>query len=263
MNGNANLVKFEGLPQEGTYHVDDAVVQRFKQFLYNPGALEFLMRCMDQYPQLQQRCITLTETCSTLKQRCDYLESLCELTMCPGEKLYSQRTLDEYSDDGKVTLNQVVQDVGPGFVNAFPVPPGQSIRLTHRPRPGYLPHKIGIDANFAGGANNYLDLDIQFYLIPGGVSSGFGLEVGSLMTGNEFLNKDGTQIRIPWFEYRGCPMDVGSLEFLAVNIKNNSAASNLESVQVNIYYNNRLFYELCKKRCGCAPTTSTGACPTG
>src|SRR5690606_22093250 len=137
----------------------------------NPGALEFLMRCMDQYPQLQQRCITLTETCSHLKQRCDYLESLCEPTMCPGEKLYSQRTLDEYADDGRVSLNQVVPDVGPGFVNAFPVPPGQSIRLTHRPRPGFLPHKIGIDANYAGGANNYLDLDIQFYLIPGGVSS--------------------------------------------------------------------------------------------
>ena len=83
------------------------------------------------------------------------------------------------------------------------------------------------------------------------------------MSGNEFVEKDGTQIRPIFPEYRGCPHDIGSLDSLAVEIKNTGAANNLESAQVNVYYSNRLFYELCKKRCGCAPTTTTGACPTG
>ena len=34
-------------------------------------------------------------------------------------------------------------------------------------------------------------------------------------------------------------------------IRNNGAANNLDSAFVTIYYDNKLFYQLCKKRCGC------------
>ena len=111
--------------------------------------------------------------------------------------------------------------------------------------------KIAIDLNVAGGGSNYLDFTLQFYLVPGGTASGQGLEIGSQMRGNQFLNKDGTQIHIPFPEYRGAPIDVGSLETLALVIRNNGAANNLDSAFVTIYYDNKLFYQLCKKRCGC------------
>jgi hypothetical protein len=112
--------------------------------------------------------------------------------------------------------------------------------------------------NIAGGGNNYLDFTLQFYLVPGGVSTGLGLEVGPQMRGNQFLNKDGTQIHVPFPEYRNAPIDVGSLETLALVIKNNGAANNLDSAFVTIYYDNKLFYALCKKRCGCV---TPGAAP--
>ena len=128
---------------------------------------------------------------------------------------------------------------------------GKMIRLTHKSRPGYTPTKIAIDLNLAGGGNNYLDFTLQFYLFPGGVSTGLGLEVGSQMRGNQFLNKDGTQIHVPFPEYRNASIDIGSLETLALVIRNNGAANNLDSAFVTVYYNNKEFYALCKKRCGC------------
>jgi len=35
-----------------------------------------------------------------------------------------------------------VTGLGPPYVTAFPVPPGNIIRLTHKLRPGYTPTKI-------------------------------------------------------------------------------------------------------------------------
>lgn len=160
-------------------------------------------------------------------------------------------------DNAQVNLEDIVTGLGGDFVNAFPVPP-KMIRLTHKSRPGYTPTKIAIDMNLAGGANNYLDFTLQFYLFPGGVSTGLGLEVGSQMRGNQFLNKDGTQIHVPFPEYRNASIDIGSLETLALVIRNNGAANNLDSAFVTVYYNNKEFYALCKKRCGCV---TPGAAP--
>jgi len=126
-----------------------------------------------------------------------------------------------YSNRSQVKLNEIVTGLGGDFVNAFPVPPTKKIRLTHKSRPGFTPTKIQIDLNLAGGGNNYSDFSIQFFLVPGGVNSALGLEVGNEYDGNLFLNKDGTQISVPFPEYRGQPLDVGSLETLAVVITNN------------------------------------------
>ena len=261
------LVKWEALPIEDT--TEDAAA-KFRRFLCQPGAVEFLIRCMDQYPQLHNRCIQLDtrchqleQHCIQLRQQCEAFEMLCRTYMCPGTVNYSQRTLDGFSDKGKVLLNQIVQDVGPDFVNSYPVPPGKSIRLTHRARPGYLPGKIGVDLNIAGGGSNYLDFELQFFLVPGGFSDGVGVAIGEMMTANEFLDKDGSQKLRDFFQWQGYPMDIGALEYVAVTIKNTGGANNLDSAQVNLYYDNKLFYELCKRRCGCAPTTAAGSCPTG
>ena len=74
------------------------------------------------------------------------------------------------------------------------VAPGQAIRLEQPTRPGYLPHKIAIDFALANNGTNYLDLEVTLWLGPGGKTR--GKQIGPIWNGNEFINKDGTQIHI-------------------------------------------------------------------
>ncbi|MBL8974335.1 MAG: hypothetical protein JNK56_27325 [Myxococcales bacterium] len=251
------MVKVEMMPREGETMFTQEHLDRLRMLACTPGAIERLLQCAERIPYIESSMSRVEGQCRTVTQRCDASDLMFQQYICPGNVNFSQRTLDEYSDDSQVNLEDIVTGLGGDFVNAFPVPPTKLIRVTHKSRPGYTPTKIAIDLNIAGGGNNYLDFTLQFYLVPGGVSTGLGLEVGPQMRGNQFLNKDGTQIHVPFPEYRNAPIDVGSLETLALVIKNNGAANNLDSAFVTIYYDNKLFYALCKKRCGCAP----GAAP--
>jgi len=255
---NGKLVKVEMMPREGELMFTQEHLDRLRMLACSPGAIERLLQCAERLPYIESCMSRVEGQCRTVTQRCDASDLMFQQYLCPGQVNFSQRTLDEYSDDSQVNLEDVVTGLGGDFVNAFPVPPTKLIRLTHKARPGYTPTKIAIDLNIAGGGNNYLDFTLQFYLVPGGVSTGLGLEVGPQMRGNQFLNKDGTQIHVPFPEYRNAPIDVGSLETLALVIKNNGAANNLDSAFVTIYYDNKLFYALCKKRCGCV---TPGAAP--
>jgi hypothetical protein len=248
---NGKLVKVEMLPHEGSIR-DEQVMDLLRRLCQNPNLIEQMMRCVQRFDQIERSVSSFEDKCRTTVSRCESLEMLCRTYLCPGNVNYSQRAMDEFSGRSQVKLNEVVTGMGGDFVNAFPVPPGKKIRLVHKPRPGYTPTQIRIDLNIAGGGNNYSDFTIQFHLVPGGVNSNLGLEVGDEHDGNIFLNKDGTQLSVPFPEYRGNPLDVGSLETLAVIITNNSAANNLDSAHVNIFYDNTRFYELCKARCGCA-----------
>ena len=258
MSNIGKLVPVEMLGRDGEFTFNQEAMDRLRMFACTPGMIERLSQIMERFPYIES-CVSRVEgQCRTVSQRCDATDMFLSGYVCPGQVNYSQRTLDEYSDDSQVNLETIVTGLGGDFVNAFPVPPTKMIRLTHLSRPGYTPTKIAIDLNLAGGGNNYLDFTLQFYLFPGGVSTGQGLEVGSQMRGNQFLNKDGTQIHVPFPEYRNSSIDVGSLETLALVIKNNGAANNLDSAFVTVYYNNKEFYALCKKRCGCA---TPGAAP--
>ena len=128
--------------------------------------------------------------------------------------------------------------------------------LMQSSRPGWTPKEIRIDLNLAGGASNYLDIQVQFYLSPDQDGKVQGKSIGSLYKGNQFLNKDGTQITVPFPKYKNEPINVGSLEKLTVEIINKSAATNLDSAQVVIIYDNECFYEWCKQQ-ACAPTCKT------
>ena len=258
MSNIGKLVPVEMLGREGEFVFNQEAMDRLRLLACTPGAIERLLQCAERFPYLDS-CISKVESqCRTITQRCDATDLMMQGYICPGQVNYSQRTLDEDSDDAQVNLEDIVTGLGGDFVNAFPVPPNKMIRVTHKSRPGYTPTKIAIDLNVAGGGNNYLDFTLQFYLVPGGVSTGLGLEVGPQMRGNQFLNKDGTQIHVPFPEYRNAPIDVGSLETLALVIRNNGAANNLDSAFITVYYDNKLFYALCKKRCGCV---TPGAAP--
>lgn len=251
---SGKLIKVEALPREGDYNMNDQILEFLRRLANNPGALERVLRCADQLPDLQRSLNNFDDRCRSTMNRCDAIEMLCRNFLCPGNVNFSQRTLDEYSGLNQVKLAEPVTGLGDPYVNTFPVPPGKRIRLTHKARPGYTPTNIRLDLNIAGGGNNYSDFAVQFFLVPGGVDSGLGLSVGNNYDGNIFLNKDGTQIAVPFPEYRGSPLDIGSLETVAVEIRNGGAANNLDSAHVNIFYDNSRFYELCKARCsgGCA-----------
>ena len=254
MSNIGKLVPVEMLGRDGEFVLNQEHMDQLRALACTPGLLQRLQHCMERMPYLEScasRVERLEGQCRTIGQRCDATDMFMQGYVCPGNVNYSQRTLDEYSDDSQVNLEVIVTGLGGDFVNAYPVPPTKMIRLTHLARPGYTPTKIAIDMNLAGGGNNYLDFTLTFYLFPGGVTNGQGLQVGSQMRGNQFLNKDGTQIIVPFPSYRDEGIDIGSLETLALVIKNTGAANNLDSAFVTVYYNNREFYQLCKKRCGC------------
>lgn len=180
-------------------------------------------------------------------QRCSTIEEVLSLTCCPGNKLYSQITLDDLSDKTRIELDQIRTGLGPPYSDTFPVAPGQKIRLYHTARPGYTPNKMMIDFNLANNGNNYLDLSVQWFLVSN--ETDIGRDLGSVYSGNDFVQKDGTQIHIPFPTYRGKVVDVGSLERLAVEITHKGAVNALNSARVRLFYDHSNFYELCKRRC--------------
>jgi hypothetical protein len=156
-----------------------AILDLLQALSCTPGLAERLMRCLDRFPDLERQLGAFEDKCRTTVQRCEATERLCQAYMCPGNVNFSQRTLDEYSNRSLVKLKEPVTGLGGDFVNAFPVPPGKKIRLTHPARPGFTPTRMRVDMNIAGGGNNYSDFTLQFYLVPGGVNSEQGLEVGN------------------------------------------------------------------------------------
>ncbi|MCB9702137.1 MAG: hypothetical protein H6711_09600 [Myxococcales bacterium] len=247
---SGKLVKIEQLPVQGTYD-QDQILAVLSRIACTPGLLDRLIRCADRMPELERQLGHFEDRCRSTVSRCESLELIAGAYLCPEQVSFSRRTRDEFSNRSQVKLHKVEQDFGGDFVNSFPVPPGKKIRLTHAPRPGYTPDHIRIDLNIAGGGNNYSDFTVQFYVVPGGVNSELGLEIGNEYDGNLFLNKDGSQIKVNFPDYRGMPLDIGTMERLAVVISNNGPANNLDSAHVNIFYDNNRFYELCKERCGC------------
>ena len=220
-----------------------------------PERFMYLMKCAEKAESLEQQCSALKSElhalkgnckCDTFKseleQRCDNIWAAARRACCPGNILFSQITLDEFSDDKHVVIDQIVQNFGPGFVNTFPVPPGSSIRLEQVARPGYLPDEISIDAGLANNGSNYLDLKIKFFLGPGGTNQ--GKQIGPVWSGNEFLNKDGTQIHVSMPKYRGKIVEVGSVERMAVEISV-GGPNNLESVNIRLPYDEEKWYKYC------------------
>jgi len=208
------------------------------------------------YDELEARCHRLEALlkdskqdcqCHTIKsdleERCDNIWAAARRACCPGNILFSQITLDEFSGARHTILSKVVQNFGAGYVNNFPVPVGSAIRLEQPPRPGYQPDEIRIDFALANSGNNYLDLEVTFYLGPGGTTR--GKQIGPIWSGNEFLNKDGSQIHVEMPAYRGKVVEVGSVERMAVEIRNTGGGNNLTSAKVRLPYDEAKWYANC------------------
>lgn len=214
----------------------------------------------EELAQLGQRICALEK----LNTRCDQISRLVNKSCCVGNVQYSQITLDEYSDKSKISLSQVVKDFGNGFVNTFPVNPGSSIRLTHEARPGYLPTHINLSVAMANNGNNYLDLRVQFYVVPNNTTdTTLGRPVGNAFEGNDFLEMDGRRIIVPFPTYRNEPIIIGSAERLAATITHRGNVNALLSASLSVQYDNMAFFAGCCANCGRgeACSCSTGASP--
>ncbi|MCB9756715.1 MAG: hypothetical protein H6713_42905 [Myxococcales bacterium] len=235
------MVPHKGTTMTGYDYSDEEMHKHVCRVLgFSPQQMQMLRECMPDLLRFKQHC----DAVERLRTGCRSLEQIVRRGCCPGNQLYSHITLDEYSDDTQTNIDVIVEDFGPGFVNTFPLSPNNAIRLEQGARPGFIPTKIAIDFNLANQGTNYSDLKVQFYLGPGGTVK--GKAIGPEYRGNQFINKNGTQIHIDFPEYRGCAVTVGSVEKLAVEIRHVGTANNLVSAFVTIHYNNSDFYEQCK-----------------
>jgi len=235
---NGTLVSTQELPEMGTSHRTE--VMRRLCALTGVNFPE-MQRCLEAY---QDECARLRKRCCVMEEKYTTLEDLFRRANCPANVLYSEVTIAEVSDDNQVQFTEVVKGLGGDYVDAVPVPPGKIIRLEQVARPGYRPHRIALDMGLANNGDNYLDFEIQLFLIPGGQDG--GKPYGPKFRGNQFLNKNGTQIHIPFPKYQGHPLTVGSLEKLAVEIKHGGPANNLNSVYVTLYHDADCAYDACR-----------------
>jgi hypothetical protein len=251
---NEAIIKYEGLPSDMAVGSDVVFHQLLRALRCSPDRWEELLRCANRLSSTESCYRTMEEKCRTLEGQCELLMKLVKHVCCSANVNFSKITIDEYSDDSQVNLEEIVTGLGDPYVDNFPVQNNKKIRLQHPERPGWTPTDIRIDLNLTGNATNYLDFTIQFFLGAG--DKQLGKPIGPLYKGNQFLNKDGTQIRLPFPKYKAEPIDVGSLERLAVEITSKSAGANLESAQIVIPYDNNRFYKMCESQIckpGCKP----------
>ena len=241
IQNTAFLVKTEGL-NESSLGEQKIFRQRLCEMSgFNIDEVERVIRMLvDRNNDFRRECELLTNKCRSL-------ETLVAQACCPGNRLFSQVSLDEFSDDNQVPMTAVVTGLGGDYVDAFPLPPGKKIRLRHLPRPGYEPQKIAVDFSLAGGGDNYLDLTLQLHLLPGGQPN--GKPYGPTYRGNQFLNKDGSQIHLPFPPYRGVPLVVGSSEVMEIEITHTGAVNNLNSAFVTLFYDAQRFFNQCRTPC--------------
>lgn len=218
--------------------------------LVNCEAASRISRLEEYCKRLEKMCQALEHKggscngkCSTIDQRCNGLWKFCIDTMCPGRVPFSRYTMDEASQESQIVLGEIVKVDDPNAVDEWPVAPSQFITLTHPERPGFIPKVINIDLHLANGGNNYLDIEIEFYLVSGGKKK----MIGVTFEGNNFLNKDGTQIFVGWPEYKGRRIEVGYAERIEVVLRHKGLQNNLVSASVRLPHDLKEWYELCKQ----------------
>lgn len=230
------LVSTQGLPELGT---ERAEIMRRLCALAGVDLME-MQRCLLNY---QSECSHLRKRCCDMEAKYKTLEDLLRAANCPENVLYSQATTAQYSNNNQVEIGTVVKGLGGDYVDAVPVPPGKMIRLEQIPRPGYRPTTIALDVSMANNGVNYLDLQIQFFIIPGGQEG--GMPHGPKYRGNQFLNKNGTQIHLPFPPYQGEVLTIGSMERVAVEIKHGGQNNNIDSIYVTLYHDADCAYKAC------------------
>jgi len=136
-------------------------------------------------------------------------------------------------NDMQVVVTRVVPGLGGDCVDAFPLTPGKVIRFEHPSRPAYQPTAIQLGVSMANGAENFSDLEIQFYLVGGDRRE--GRRFGPKFRGDQFVDCYGAPINVQWPLHQGRPVIVGSLERLAVEVRHRGLAHHVNSIAVVVF----------------------------
>ena len=133
---NGKLVKVEMMPREGELMFTQEHLDRLRMLACTPGAIERLLQCAERIPYIESCMSRVEGQCRTVTQRCDASDLMFQQYLCPGQVNFSQRTLDEYSDDSQVNLEDVVTGLGGDIADA-----GHRTRTF--PRIAYMPQGLG------------------------------------------------------------------------------------------------------------------------
>ena len=109
-----------------------------------------------------------------------------------------------------------------------------------------MPEKIALDMSLAGNATNYLDIRVQFYIVPADDA-------------NSLLGRDGSQIHLAFPTWRDQQIIIGSLEQLAATVTHGGAANNLDSMFLRVYHDNNAWFSACCSDCKSGKSCSCSA----
>ncbi|GEM_PF-2562877 len=248
MLAKVNQVEVQSLRE----HEKEQLVREFcATFGFKRAQMLAIPEMMANYARLEETVARLERQldgsqahgCDTTKvqKRCDDIWAVARRACCPGNILHSQFTLDQLSDEHKVKLSEIVEMTG--FESAFPLEAGKAIRLEQLVRPGYIPEKIVVDLTFDNKGTNYADIEITFWLGPGGSTR--GTRIGPTWDGSEFLETDGSKLEVRFPTYRGQPHEVGAMERLAVEIRHTGNTNKLISAKVRLPVDDEHWFEQC------------------
>jgi hypothetical protein len=137
---NGKLVKVEMMPREGEPMLTQDHLDKLRMLLCS-GMLERLAQCAERIPNIESAMSRVEVQCRAVTQRCDASDLMFQQYICPGNVNFSQRTLDEYSDDAQVNLEdrdrprRRLRQRLPGPPHqADPADPQAPARATRRPR---------------------------------------------------------------------------------------------------------------------------------
>lgn len=219
-----------------------------------PEDIKCLGRSRKRLDHMEERCRTLEKMLIEAKSgcscesKCDGIWKFIEECLCPANQPFARKTIDDFSSVNLIELNQPIE--GDGFVTTFPIAPGQKMKLTHPGElPGFIPHTIHVDLNLANGGTNYLEITFEFYLVGGPEPT----KLGVTHRGNEFLNKDGGQIAVPFPTYKGDFIEVGFAQKLEVVVSHTGLENNITSAMVRVRHDNEAWARRCKRFGSCEP----------
>jgi len=141
-----------------------------------------------------------------------------------------ERACDGFDFDEQIHFIAAVSGLGGDFVDTCPLVPGKVIRFEAASRPGYQP--TAIEFLVPSTYDTLSDLEIQFFLLGGDLHE--GRCCGPKLRGNQFVDRNGAPVRVPWPLYQGRRLTVGSRERLAVEVRHRGLAHKLDSVIVSV-----------------------------
>jgi hypothetical protein len=200
---SGKLIKVEALPRESEY-VQEQIIEVLRKLANNPGALErSALRRPTAGPRAVHEQLRGAVPVDDQPLRLDR-DAVPQLPVPRQRQLLAaharrvQRQEPGQAQRGRHGPRRPVRQRLPG-------PAGQEDPAHPPARPGYTPTRSGSTSTSRAAETITRTSWSSSISCPAASNTGLGIEAGNAYDGNMFLNKDGTQLVVPFPEYRGCP----------------------------------------------------------